>query len=129
MPEWRVNHEFVETTCRVLGKQIGEKDFGEDGLLYRPEIKIRYEVGGVEYQDPHYDISYYDSREGYSGGREDAQAILDRFELYSANAQDLSLLVRSGQSRRRRAGARLRLGECGWSLPCRFPSSSSAPAV
>ena len=59
VPEWRVNHEFVETTCRVLDKQIGEKDFGEDGLLYRPEIKIRYEVGGVVYQDPHYDISYY----------------------------------------------------------------------
>ena len=43
-------------TCRVLGKQIGEKDFGE-GPLYRPEIKIQYEVGGVEYHDWHYDVS------------------------------------------------------------------------
>ena len=29
---------------------------GEDGPLYRPEIKIEYEVGGVEYRDWHYDI-------------------------------------------------------------------------
>ena len=38
-----------------LGKQIAEKDFGE-GPLYRPEIKIQYEVGGVEYRDWHYDV-------------------------------------------------------------------------
>ena len=29
---------------------------GEDGPLYRPEIKIEYEVGGVTYRDWHYDI-------------------------------------------------------------------------
>ena len=77
VPEWRANHEFVETRCRVVGKQIGEKDFGE-GPLCRPEIKIQYEVGGVEYRDWHYDV-----RGTYSSSRESVQAALDRFELYS----------------------------------------------
>jgi hypothetical protein len=86
LPEWRANHEFVETTCRVLEKQIGEKDFGEDGMRYRPEVKIWYEVGGVEYRDYHYDVYWHcDADRTYASSREDAQAILDRFELYSAN--------------------------------------------
>jgi hypothetical protein len=78
LPEWRANHEFGETTCRVLGKQIGEKN-SDEGLLYRPEVKIQYEVGGVEYRDWHYDV-----QGNYSNSREKAQAALDRFELYSA---------------------------------------------
>jgi hypothetical protein len=82
VPEWRVNHEFVETTSRVLDKQLGEKDFGEEGRLYRPEIKIQYEVGGVEYRDWHYDI-----RDTYSSGRENAQAVLDGFQLYSISRE------------------------------------------
>ncbi len=32
VPEWRVNHEFVPTTCKVLDKRIGEWR-GEDGPL------------------------------------------------------------------------------------------------
>jgi len=85
VPEWRVNHEFIETTCQVLGKQIVAKDGDKDGVLYRPEIRIRYEVDGVVYKDRHYDISYYDRREGYISGQENAQAILDGFELYSVS--------------------------------------------
>jgi len=85
VPEWRVNHEFVETTCQVLGRQIVAKDGDKDGVLYRPEIRIRYEVDGVVYKDRHYDISYYDGREGYISGQENAQAILDGFELYSVS--------------------------------------------
>jgi hypothetical protein len=85
VPEWRVNHEFVETTCQVQGKKIGGR-VGKHGTFYRPEIKVRYEVDGAEYQDPHYGFSYYDDRdEGFTIGREEAQAILDDFELYSAN--------------------------------------------
>jgi hypothetical protein len=90
VPEWRVNHEFVETTCRVLGKQIVAKDSDEGGALCRPEIKIQYEVGGEEYKDPHYDASYYDERKGFMDSREDAQAILDGFELYSENQKTYS---------------------------------------
>lgn len=81
VPEWRVNHEFLETPCRVLDKQIvSEKGSGDAGPLCRPEIKIQYDVAGVEYRDWTFDF-----RKGPVGGREDAQAILDGFELYSAN--------------------------------------------
>ena len=52
---------------------------GEDGPLYRPEIKIEYEADGALYRDPHYDI-----HRAYSSGRENAQAVLDRFALYDA---------------------------------------------
>lgn len=84
LPEWRANHEFVETTCRVLDKRIDEQDFA-DGPLYRPEIKIQYEVAGVEYKDRHWDVfRQYGDRRSYLGRREEAQAALDRFELYSA---------------------------------------------
>jgi hypothetical protein len=89
LPEWRVNHEFAETTCRVVGKHVGEKDFGEEGRLYRPEIKIQYEVGGVEYKDLHYDVHWHagsrEERSTYSGDREQALAVLDGFELYSVS--------------------------------------------
>lgn len=76
VPEWRVNNEFVETTCKVLEKRIGEKQ-GEDGPIYRPEIKIEYEVSGVTYRDCHYDI-----HQNYAAGKENAQAACDEFELY-----------------------------------------------
>jgi hypothetical protein len=79
VPEWRANHEYVETTCRVLDKRIGERVFDE-GPLYRPEVKIQYEVGGVEYRDWHYDV-----QGTYSSSRENAQASLDQIELYSAS--------------------------------------------
>jgi hypothetical protein len=76
LPEWRVNHEFVETTCKVVDKRISEKQ-GEDGPLYRPDIKIEYDVGIVTYSDWHYDI-----HRAYSSGRENAQAVLDQFAVY-----------------------------------------------
>ncbi len=80
VPEWRVNHEFVATTCKVLETRVGERR-GEDGPLFRPEIKIEYEVGGTTYRDWHYDIHHQKIDGGYSGGRENVQAILDRFAL------------------------------------------------
>jgi hypothetical protein len=86
VPEWRVNHEFVATTCKVLDKRIGQRR-GEDGPLFRPEIKIEYEVGSATYRDWHYDIHHHEMDGGYSSGREDAQAALDRFAL-SGTAKD-----------------------------------------
>jgi hypothetical protein len=74
VPEWRVNHEFVETTCRVEQKRLGQTD-AEDGTLYRPELKIEYQVQGVTYHSPWtYDIGH-----AYSSGREDKEAILAGF--------------------------------------------------
>jgi hypothetical protein len=77
-PQWRVNHEFVETKCKVLDKRLGEKQ-GEDGPFYRPEIKIEYEVGGEIYRNWHYDL-----QRAYSSGRESAQTIVNRFAVYES---------------------------------------------
>jgi hypothetical protein len=76
VPEWRVNHEFSATTCKVLDKRVGEKQ-SEDGPLYRPEIRIEYDVDGTTYRDWHYDI-----HRAYSSGREAAQAVVDEFNVY-----------------------------------------------
>ena len=45
VPQWRVNHEFRESTCRITESRIHQKK-GEDGTLYRPEFTIEYEVDG-----------------------------------------------------------------------------------
>ena len=109
MPEWRVNHEFVATTCKVLDKRIGERT-GEDGPLFRPEIKIEYEVGGATYRDWHYDVHQHQIDGGYSSGRENAQADPRPIRrLRRGEGQSLSVLVRSDESVRRRAGARISL--------------------
>jgi hypothetical protein len=76
VPEWRVHHEFVETPCKVLDKRVGDKP-GEGGLVYRPEIRIEYEVAGTTYRDWHHDI-----HGSYSSRREDAQSAIDKFALY-----------------------------------------------
>ena len=67
VPEWRVNHEFVATTCKVLDKRIGEKP-GEDGPLYRPEIKIEYEVGGEHLRSLRRPVGLF-QRAGHRAGR------------------------------------------------------------
>ena len=79
IPEWRVNHEFVQHTCKVLGTRIGQRP-GEDGPLYRPEVQIEYQIGDETYKVWTYDITTArDFVSSYSSGREDKQAILDRF--------------------------------------------------
>jgi len=79
VPEWRVNNEFVECTCTVTDRQIAEKE-GDDGKLYRAEIEIEYEVGGVTHVKRTYDSATAWDRPGsYAGDREAAQQILDQF--------------------------------------------------
>jgi len=73
IPEWRVNHQFVEHECVVLKRGIGEIQ-GSDGPLYRPEIKIQYQVHGETYCETTYDI-----HSAYSSGREEKQEIANRF--------------------------------------------------
>lgn len=83
VPEWRVDHEFVETTCKVLDKRISEKQ-GEDGPLYRPEIKIEYEVDGVVHREWCYDI-----HRAYSSGKKNAEEAIAPFKLYDRAADSL----------------------------------------
>lgn len=75
IPEWRVNHEFAQTTCTVLAKRLGETD-GDDGPLYRPEITIRYEVDGRLRVATTYDIC-----RSYTSNRKSREAVLARFEI------------------------------------------------
>ena len=74
VPEWRVNHEFIETTCRIEDKRVGQIE-SEDGTLYRPELKIEYQVDG----QPYHSAWIYDVRNAYSTGREEKAATLERF--------------------------------------------------
>ncbi len=73
VPEYRANHVFVEHRCVVRDAQLARKETPE-GTLFRPEIRIEYEVGGATYV-----VRTYDIRQAFSAGEDDKQAILDRF--------------------------------------------------
>jgi len=73
VPEWRVNHRFVAHHCTVLDKRIGHVE-NEDGTLYRPEVRIEYEVGGETYR-----IWTFDVHMAYSSGRDDKETALEPF--------------------------------------------------
>ncbi|MCX7426688.1 MAG: DUF3592 domain-containing protein [Planctomycetia bacterium] len=75
IPEWRANHEFVETICTVRSKELGQTQ-GEDGTLYRPEIGIEYAIDG----GPHF-AKTYDMCGSYSSDRAANQAILAQFDV------------------------------------------------
>lgn len=75
VPEWRVNHVFVQHPCTVLAKQVGQIK-GEDGTLYRPEIQIEYQISGETYR-----VWTYDIRHAYSAGKQDKQKILEDFAV------------------------------------------------
>lgn len=76
VPQWRVNHEFIETTCKVVKTRIDERK-GEDSPVYRPEIEIEYLADGVAYRGSHYDF-----HRAYSPGHEKAKTICGRFVPY-----------------------------------------------
>ena len=73
VPEWRVNHGFVEHACKIVERRV-EPAPGEKGTLYRPEIKIEYEVQGVTYSPDTFDIHHTSFAK-----QEEAQAAIDRF--------------------------------------------------
>lgn len=79
LPEWRVNHEFVEHTCLVLDKRIGERGDPDDPM-YRPEVKVRYTVDGRSLTAWTYDVATAaDAADSYSGERDQAVQALGRF--------------------------------------------------
>ena len=77
IPEWRANHVFARQTCLVLDKRIGQKE-DDDGTLYRPEVKIEYQIEGKTYRVWTYDIHTIRGG-GYGTEPDDAEAIVDRF--------------------------------------------------
>ncbi|MEX2137839.1 MAG: DUF3592 domain-containing protein [Pirellulales bacterium] len=80
VPEWRVNHEFIETQGTVLMTRLGEPEDHEPDdepaddapPLYRPEVLIEYRAGGKTYQEKTYDIHFHSDR-AFTADR-DAQA-------------------------------------------------------
>ncbi|MDZ7619732.1 MAG: DUF3592 domain-containing protein [Patescibacteria group bacterium] len=79
LPEWRVNHEFVENTCTVLDKRIAVAD-RQENPSFRPEVKVRYDVNGESLTAWTYDIATVaNGANSYSSKREETTAILDRF--------------------------------------------------
>ena len=73
LPEWRVNHDFVEHACELLDtrvrSRIDTEGLSGDGLapqsasedaapmMMRPEVRISYEVDGIDYVVWTYDIA------------------------------------------------------------------------
>jgi len=55
-PEWRANHQFVRHTCRVLDKRVASQE-REDGVVYRPEVQIEYQVGEQTFRIWTYDVA------------------------------------------------------------------------
>jgi hypothetical protein len=54
IPEWRVNHQFVETTCRVIETRVASDSAG----LKRPEIQVAFPVDEHQITTwSHYDIA------------------------------------------------------------------------
>jgi hypothetical protein len=95
VPEWRVNHRFVEGHCVVLGKRLGQSQ-GEDGPVYRPEIHVRYDADGRPREAWTYDI-----HGSYTSDRAAQEAILNNFTVgreypcwYDPRQPDRVVLVR-----------------------------------
>jgi len=75
VPTWRVNRHFVEHRCQVRDKRITEQVSG-DGTLYRPEVKIEYQVQGTIYS-----IWTYTLPNPFTAGRTDKEATLAAFTV------------------------------------------------
>jgi len=75
IPEFRANRQFVESTCTVLAKDIAEVR-ASDGVHYRPDVTIRYQAGRDTQDATTYDIT----RTSFTD-RQQAQAVLDRYDL------------------------------------------------
>src|SRR5437868_13174615 len=68
VPEWRANHEFIEQPAVVLDKRIAEDRDSDGKEVFRPEAKIRYELGNQTLEAWTYDIA-----RAWLSSREDAQ--------------------------------------------------------
>jgi hypothetical protein len=79
--QWRVNYEFIEQPCVVLDTNLGSRR-QDSGRVYRPEIKIRYEVDGRAYTTWTHDIATArDMSESYTSDRAAAEAVRDQFSV------------------------------------------------
>ncbi|OHB75905.1 MAG: hypothetical protein A2W31_01860 [Planctomycetes bacterium RBG_16_64_10] len=75
VPEWRANRHFVPAQCVVLNTRIASRQ-SDDGMQFRPEVLIRYEVHGTTYEAATFDI-----HQAYSSQREDQAALLAPYQV------------------------------------------------
>jgi hypothetical protein len=75
VPEWRANHDYVETRGVVLDKRLAVLQ-GDDGPTWRPEVFVRYTVGGREFR-----VWTYDALPMYSNFRSMHERALGRFTV------------------------------------------------
>ncbi|HEY2881654.1 MAG TPA: hypothetical protein VGJ15_04460 [Pirellulales bacterium] len=73
IPEWRANHEFIQTTATVMKARVGESTDSDGKPVYRPEALLHYQADGQDYDSWTFDITG-----GYSSNQEEVQAIVDR---------------------------------------------------
>jgi hypothetical protein len=84
VPEWRVHHEFVETTCTIVERRVDEVP-AANSVVYRPEVKIKYDVSARTYLLFTFDIHHFDARRTVLSSRDEiasrdeAQAAIDPF--------------------------------------------------
>ncbi len=76
VPEWRANHEFLQLTAVALDKRIGESHDGDGNIVYRPEVKISYEVEGEQFR-----IWTYDVTGTWSNSRADVESLVDQIQI------------------------------------------------
>jgi hypothetical protein len=82
IPEWRVNHGFVKQECKVKERRVAEVP-SENGMLFRPEVRIDYTVDGVTHSQSTFDI-HHTAR----STREEAQADVDRFSDFTEDKKN-----------------------------------------
>ncbi len=79
LPEWRANHDFVETRGTVTGVQVSRStEEGQSG--YRAAVQIKYMAEGHSRQHWTYDITF-DTPWAYSSDLQSRQALIKRFEV------------------------------------------------
>jgi hypothetical protein len=74
IPEWRANHEFLETTATVLDKRIEHRHDADGNILYAPKAKIHYD------QSPD-DVWTFDIAGTSFNAMAEAEAVLYRWEV------------------------------------------------
>jgi hypothetical protein len=79
VPEWQANREFIEHRATVLAGEVVKVE-GDEGVSYRPLIKIQYEIDGHQYQVETYDINTLQGG-SYTFDREEADRIIDDYTI------------------------------------------------
>lgn len=77
VPEWRVNHDFEEGRGVVRQVRLDERPEAR-GMVYRPAVRVEYQVAGQTYDDFTYDIHFH-TPHAYSTDRQASAAPLDQF--------------------------------------------------